>query len=44
MLRTCPVQTVPYELLGGKPGTPFRAVLESDRAFVEKRQPLYRGR
>jgi N-methylhydantoinase B len=30
MLRTCRVQTAPYGLLGGRPGTPFRALLESD--------------
>ena len=30
MLRTCRVQTLPYGLQGGEPGTPFRALLESD--------------
>ncbi|HKA56693.1 MAG TPA: hydantoinase B/oxoprolinase family protein [Candidatus Binatia bacterium] len=29
MLRTCRVQTLPYGLQGGAPGTPFRALLES---------------
>ncbi len=30
MLRTCRVRTLPYGLQGGEPGTPFRALLESD--------------
>jgi len=30
MLRTCRVQTLPYGLQGGAPGTPFRALLESN--------------
>jgi N-methylhydantoinase B len=35
MLRTCRVQTVPYGLEGGEPGTPFRAVLESNGSRQE---------
>jgi N-methylhydantoinase B len=35
MVRTCRVKSVPYGLSGGKPGTPFQALLFSDSQQVE---------
>src|SRR5262249_16237011 len=35
MVRTCRVDSVPYGLAGGKPGTPFQALLLSDSKQIE---------
>ncbi len=35
MVRTCRVKSVPYGLAGGKPGTPFQVLLESEAKQVE---------